>query len=294
MNFKRLTKASIPVALCAAVFAAPVHAAIVINNWTLDIGAVLGGGEGQLQGIDTLNFAGVFASVDGDEIPNGVPETGETTATDFLLNTTAKNGGLAMTDTGSILGLNFEITGVGATVQTNGVVAPDGLGGFTVNSVVNTGTLDIYLDSNINALPTPGGGTGMDDGTLIASFTAIGGQGGGTFNTRTLDGSQDVSFVLTFALAGVVLDDMGNDLALGTLLALTDANTDADPDTNGIADTQIANGPLAGMCPLANPLARCGLEDGSFSIATVPEPTTLALAGLALVGLGLGRRRKQR
>lgn len=147
------------------------------------------------------------------------------------------------------------------------------------------------------------GGGGMNDGLLIATFRVLPAAGNsGNFNNSpaALDGSDDASFELVWqysvAGVGVLQDSLGISLALGSTLGLTDSNIDGDPDGNQVIDTA-----PTGYAPLGSGLGSCGstafsicgVENGSFILATqVPEPGTMTLLGLSLLGLsGLRRRR---
>lgn len=147
------------------------------------------------------------------------------------------------------------------------------------------------------------GGAGMNDGLLIATFRVLPAAGNsGNFNNSSaaLDGSDDASFELVWqysvAGVGVLQDAFGIPVPLSTTLGLTDSNTDIDPDGNSIIDTI-----PTGYAPLGSGLGSCGtgafnvcgVENGSFVLATqVPEPGTMTLLGLSLLGLGGLRRRR--
>jgi hypothetical protein len=129
---------------------------------------------------------------------------------------------------------------------------------------------------------------------------------GGFFNFVTNAGQDTATWELVSAMPDVILDDEGNDLGalLNTgdpvLLAITSSDFDADPDENGIRDTVFEGmgttnpSPLAGQClNTANGDNSCGTEEGSFTLL-IPEPTTVALFGIGLVGAGFSSLRRRR
>lgn len=305
MNFSKLSKAVLaPAAMAMAIGATPAQAEILVTDWVIDLDAAFGTAPGTMGkvkappatsgGIDNLQFNGLFAVY---PLPGSPPplSVGDVLESQFVFNTTACNGGLCLSDAGKLMGFNFEITGAGTTRQRVTSIAGDGTASFEILS----GALSIFIDDfdipdngvdgSFNAQPNisnANAGRGMTDGILIATFAAVAGEGGASFNPTALNGQQDVTFALTFAKAGVLEKLDGSDLPLDSLLGITDANTDSDPDNDGVSDTLIPAGPLAPLCAAG---ARCGTEDGSFVLA-VPEPTTLAIMGAGLLALGGSRR----
>jgi hypothetical protein len=149
-------------------------------------------------------------------------------------------------------------------------------GGLEVTLIANSGVLNRTLDAfGINATGT-GDDTDTIDGVLVAEYVTI------TFNRAvTLDGLQ--LSLYTPSAGDLAALKIGSNPVVNPV-----------PQTSAI-DTYLfgsANYVGLGETIVLGWVQANGFSFDNFTVSTVPEPGTLALLGVAVVGCGLCRRRK--
>lgn len=199
---------------------------------------------------------------------------------------------------------------VGSVIST----AANGLGGITTTtSYVAGGVFDFYFDAPGNANYGASVGSADDTGfspsnealpgTKVLTLTLTGGTGSSTFGPtgNFVTGSSNLFADITFALDNFWwFDSNGNGVAdagdkdfhdLLGLLVPVNLSSAVDQNTNHVVN--VPGSFLPGPAGFGNELLVVHSDhDGSIEFS-VPEPTTIALLGMGLLGMGIGSRNKK-
>jgi hypothetical protein len=200
---------------------------------------------------------------------------------------------------GQIFSDTFPGARITATFTANGSGTFNG--GFTFAG----GTIKMYARTGANLYATTNGIYGADLGEQIAEFDVLAG-GGGQVDANGIPTNNGQISVFAKAStpggldAGYFFRNGGADLAFEDILsfAFTNANTVGAPTALMVDEIACQFAGFGGNGCNANPYANVPGDyffvsnNGQFKLANVPEPGSLALFGIALLGAGVVSRKR--
>lgn len=159
------------------------------------------------------------------------------------------------------------------------------------------GTLDIYADLSPD-FATSTGTYGADNGTLIASFDVITGEGTVDPTTAVPNGEITVEFESTFLADNYWFDEFGNDLSdtdpISWILGFATTNASHVANPEQIVVDELVDDFAGNLTNYTNtpPGDFIVGTNGQYRLDAVPEPATLLLLGTGLIGLAGASRKK--
>ena len=271
-------------AAVAMTMAGGANAATVLNDWVFNPN---GGGYSAGQQVNE------YLDVNG----NAFIQINPTGGTSFSFTEHAVFNIVQADSNGNLFPVNYPGGNITATFEATGS------GNFSGAFTFAGGTIRMYQNPNNNEYGTTAGYYGANLGNQIAEFTVMAGGGGmvDASGSPTNNGQ-----VTVFAKAeagsldsGYFFRENGQDLSTESIMAFafTNANTIADPTETLVDEVACQYAGFTG--------AGCNGEgyanapgyffvgnNGQFKLAEVPEPGSLALFGIAMLGAGVVSRKR--
>ncbi|MCC2959932.1 flocculation-associated PEP-CTERM protein PepA [Massilia sp. IC2-278] len=278
---KKLTCA----AAVAMSMASAAHAGPVLNNWVFNPN---GGGYEAGQRVNE------YLDVNG----NAFIQINPTGGNSFSFTEHAVFNIVQADGKGKLFPVGYQGGNITATFEATGTGNFSGAFSFT------GGTIRMYQNEVNGQYAGTEGVYGANLGNLIAEFNVLAG-GGGLVDASGDPTNNGQVTVLARAAAGSLAEGYffrgnGDDLAMESIMsfAFTNANTVSNPDGTLVSEVacQFAgfSGAGCGGGSYANAPGQYFFvgNNGQFKLAEVPEPGSLALFGIAMLGAGVAARKR--
>ncbi len=275
-------------AAAVALAAGSVHAESVMNDWTFN---PIGGGQAAGKHVNE------YLDVNG----NAFIQIKATGGNSFNFTEHGAFNIVQADGKGGLFPLNYAGGNISATLSAWGTGTFSGAFTFT------GGSIKMYQNPTNNEYSTRAGMYGANRGNLIGEFTVLAGGGGLVDASGNPTGNGQVSIRAQAAAgglkAGYFFADNGVDMSTvkNTAFAFTNANTVGHPTTEMVKEIAcefaLYTGPGCGKKPKVGTYANVAgshffvSNNGQFKFADIPEPGSVALFGIALLGFGAVRRR---
>jgi len=271
-------------AAVAMTMAGGANAATVLNDWVFNPN---GGGYTGGQQINE------YLDVNG----NAFIQINPTGGSSFSFTEHAVFNIVQADSNGKLFPVNYPGGNITATFEATGT------GNFSGAFTFAGGTIRMFQNPENNQYGTTAGYYGANLGNQIAEFTVMAG-GGGMVDASGSPTNNGQVTVFAKAEAGVLdagyfFRENGQDLSTESIMAFafTNANTVANPDSTLVSEVACQYAGFTGAGCNGDAYANTpGYffvgNNGQFKLAEVPEPGSLALFGIAMLGAGVVSRKR--